>query len=194
MTHAAETFTHDVDPPAKVITWQKWPQDHADYYVELAGQNLSYAQMADEMNKKFGTDYTRNALVGRAARTGVKSSYKQIHKPGPKPKVRLEPRLRVVAANGNSNVKRVSAAFVAMVEPVEPVPIEGLQLRHVRLLDLRPEDCRFECSGQDDVAQFTFCGNPAKNGSPYCRAHSTICFTPPQASKRPPYIQHGTVR
>lgn len=197
MTHNVAQHIHMAGPPAKPVTWRKWPEEHAARFLELIAQGLSYAQIADEMNKEFGTDYSRNAMVGRATRVGVKSTYKQHHRPGPrtnKPKVRVEQRLRVVAANGNSDVKRVSAAFVAVVEPAEQVTIEGLELRHVSLLDLRKGECRFECSGQDDARNFTFCGNPVKPGSSYCSAHHAICLTLPPVSKRAPYIQHGMGR
>lgn len=177
--------------PVKPVTWKKWPEAHAARFLELIAKNLSYAQIADEINQEFGTDYSRNAIVGRANRTGCKSTYKQQGRPGPKPKVRLEPRLRIVAANGNSNVKHVSTAFIAVVEPVEPTPIEGLELRHLSLLDLGANECRFECSGQDDGRKFTFCGNIVKPGSSFCAAHHSICWSPPPKSKQ---IQHGMGR
>lgn len=47
---------------------QTWPQEHTDHLMELRKLKISYWQIAKRMNKWFGTEYTREAVAGKAAR------------------------------------------------------------------------------------------------------------------------------
>src|ERR1700694_2432716 len=48
-----------------------WPSEHADALREYVAKGMSYAEIADAINAKFKTSYSRNAAIGRAKRMGL---------------------------------------------------------------------------------------------------------------------------
>ena len=49
-----------------------WPDEHSDWLRSaLDAKGVSYAGLAWQMNRTFGTTYSRNALIGRALRMGL---------------------------------------------------------------------------------------------------------------------------
>jgi GcrA cell cycle regulator len=162
-----------------------WPEEHTQELTRLCGEKLSYRTIATMLNEKFGTSYTKNAVLGKAARIGiVKESAPSV--PGNrKPKAdRKQPykartprkwveAVRIVPANGNSNAMRVIRSVVmeqAKLRCVEIVP------RHLSLIDLEPNDCRYPY-GDDHI---TFCGHQKMSGSAYCVPHHALCNEQPR--------------
>lgn len=45
-----------------------WPEAHGTMLVQLWGEGLKAAHIADRLNKTFGTSYTKNAVVGKKHR------------------------------------------------------------------------------------------------------------------------------
>lgn len=149
-----------------------WKSEHSDALEALviAGER-SFASIASALNDKFGTSYTRNAVIGRSGRMGLsnktfvrsrhfgtKGSRKSAKKAVNKPVVRF------IRANGNSNRMRmlISVETDGFTQRcVEVVP------RHIALLDLELNDCRYPCGDSN----FTFCGHPKTIGSSYCQSH-----------------------
>jgi GcrA cell cycle regulator len=43
--------------------------------------------------------------------------------------------------------------------------------RHLSLLELEPNDCRYPFGGDEDGEAITFCGHPRRQGSSYCVSH-----------------------
>lgn len=48
-----------------------WIKDHDDGLRELHASGLTFQQIADGLEKRFGVHYTRNACIGRALRIGL---------------------------------------------------------------------------------------------------------------------------
>src|SRR3990167_5877017 len=48
----------------------KWPEEHTAVFKKLYAEGLSGSQVAHLMNWELGTDYTRNAIIGKAHRMG----------------------------------------------------------------------------------------------------------------------------
>jgi GcrA cell cycle regulator len=48
-----------------------WAPAHCEALREYVTKGLSFAEAALEINRKFGTDYTRNAAIGRAPAHGT---------------------------------------------------------------------------------------------------------------------------
>jgi GcrA cell cycle regulator len=48
-----------------------WAPEHSEALRELVARGMSYSEIADAINAKFGTCYTRNAAIGRGKRMGL---------------------------------------------------------------------------------------------------------------------------
>ncbi|MET4477468.1 GcrA cell cycle regulator [Bradyrhizobium sp. F1.13.3] len=48
-----------------------WPSEHSDALRDYFLKGMSYAEIGRQINARFGTAYTRNAVVGRAKRLGL---------------------------------------------------------------------------------------------------------------------------
>src|SRR3954464_3406139 len=48
-----------------------WAREHCDALREYHAKGMSYAEIAEAINAKFKTDYSRNAAIGRAWRIGL---------------------------------------------------------------------------------------------------------------------------
>lgn len=85
------------------------------------------------------------------------------------------------------NFNRIEAAR-GRIDP-EPFVMRAVEVvpRHRTLLELEDGDCRFPYGD----GPFTFCGNPIKKGSPYCGAHSALCFNGIPVPKRAPHLDLG---
>lgn len=162
-----------------------WPEEHTQELIRLCAEKLSYRQISALLNEKFGTSYTKNATLGKAARIGIqKESAPSIpgnHKPRAdrntpykirEPRRKIET-IRIVRANTNSNAMRIIRSVSFEQEKLRCVEIVP---RHLSLIDLEPSDCRYPYG--DD--QITFCGHPKHVGSAYCLPHHALCSQPPR--------------
>src|SRR3954447_856456 len=48
-----------------------WSSEHSDALRDYFLKGMSYAEIGRRINARFGTAYTRNAVVGRAKRLGL---------------------------------------------------------------------------------------------------------------------------
>lgn len=140
---------------------------------------------------------TRNSVIGKCARMGIKlpglpangvalkaRTRRSVAKPSaPKPP-------RPVGAPRHGQASKlsdwVSSTFVDPTPvAVSPPPPKG----SVALDDLRANQCRWPYG---DKAPFMFCGCEAMEGKPYCRTHFTVGTIPMKAEKiRPPRDLHN---
>lgn len=151
--------------------------------IEAGG---SYTMAAAEVGHEFKMNLTRNAAIGRGHRIGLDAtrsfggSRGLVTKPrkprAPKPQTvtRQPPSARV---GPESPPQDAEAAALRCVE------VTSLELA---IYDLNDSTCRYPSAD----APFTFCGNPAKEGSPYCGPHHSLChgYVPPPRrpdAKRP---------
>lgn len=153
-----------------------WPEEHSQELARLVASGMVYRLVAEALNEKFGTSHTKNAIVGKVQRLGLTAPEKPKRPPYVrKPKARRRERevIRIVPANGNSNVMRVLRTVVleqAKLRCVEIVP------RHLSLIELEAGDCRYAFGD----GPFTFCGHPVHAGSSYCMPHTALCKEPPR--------------
>src|SRR5258708_19729935 len=104
-----------------------WAPEHSDALRQYLAKGMSYSEIADAINAKFKTTYSRSAALGRAKRMGLG---------GPdQPKGGLKPPLSVKPPLLRRLRERNAAEFT------RPVPIfertETLKLRCVEI-DPRP--------------------------------------------------------
>jgi len=159
-----------------------WPSEHSDALRDYFLKGISYAEIGREINARFGTAYTRNAVVGRAKRLGLippawmTSASIVPSLPGdvcPSPPRRL--------ALPYLNVPPQSAMKAAAPVKLRCV---GVQPRLIQLVELAPADCRYPYGGDKDGEEIAFCGHPCQPGSSYCAPHARLTRRSGAASGR----------
>lgn len=157
-----------------------WPPEHSEALRDCHAKGMSYAQIAKTLNARFATSYTRNAALGRATRLGLRSA---------DPKWAVKAHVEQLALKrmnqANSPKTRVSdrelvSAIAAGSRPAKPphLTLEPVKLRcvdvsprHLSLVELEANSCRYPYGGDRDDEPITFCGHPRRQGSSYCVPH-----------------------
>ena len=148
-----------------------WPSEHSDALRDYFLKGMSYAEIGRQINARFGTAYTRSAVVGRAKRLRLvvpqwmTSPSLAPYLPGEAP---VSPRRAVLP---NLNVPPKSA-----MKPAAPVKLRcvGVQPRLIQLVKLESADCRYPYGGDKDGEEIAFCGHPRQPGSSYCAPHARL--------------------
>jgi GcrA cell cycle regulator len=158
-----------------------WAPEHSEALREFLRQGMSYSEVADAINARFGTSYSRNATISRGQRMGLR---------GPK-RPQSRPKQRKGAKARGANKKRESLACVSSVpEPpikrAEPVKLRcvGIEPRLLALVDLEDGDCRYPYGGDKEGEAIAFCGHPRLPGSSYCAPHYHLTRGDGTASER----------
>ncbi|MBB4368168.1 GcrA cell cycle regulator [Bradyrhizobium sp. cir1] len=149
-----------------------WPSEHSDVLRDYFLKGMSYAEIGRQINARFGTAYTRNAVVGRAKRLGLVvpewMTSPSIAPALPGEAGLLSPRR---SALPNLNLPPKSA-----MKPAARVKLRcvGVQPRLIGLVELEAADCRYPYGGDRDGEEITFCGHPRQAGSSYCAPHARL--------------------
>ncbi len=156
-----------------------WQAAHSQALREYLAKGMSYSEIADAVNAKFGTAYSRSSAIGRARRMGLADPERPPDslEQGPKRAPRAEasplsqPRERHIP-----EFLRPIPAFERVERPklrcVEIVP------RYLSLVDLESGDCRYPYGGDEEGEAITFCGHPQQEGSSYCAPHFHLTRNP----------------
>jgi GcrA cell cycle regulator len=154
-----------------------WAREHCDALREYHAKRMSYAEIAEAINEKFKTAYSRNAAIGRARRMGLADPDR------PKPPSKASaPQLHRTRKHQTASWLQLMPVF----EPVETVKLRCAEIdpRHLSLIDLEPGDCRYPYGGDAEGEAITFCGHPQRRASSYCTAHFYLSRGPGTASER----------
>lgn len=165
-------------PPAKDSVWTEERKTHV-VTLYNSPSAPSFTQMATAVNEKFGTDFTRNAMVSIAKRLGLTG------KAVASAALRYNPDGSIKPARGRQprkpRVRKPQERVQRQSHPDRP-PIEEVRLRcvelspmHVQFLDLEPHHCRFPYGD----GPFSFCGHQKAKGSNYCTPHYHLSLKPP---------------
>lgn len=136
-----------------------WTDDKIEDLRTLWDKGNSASQIATQL----GEGFTRNSVIGKAHRLGLKS------RPSP---VKGE---RKTAAKGRKTGRKGAGKKVE---------------DRVSLLDLTERMCKWPI-GHPGEADFHFCGKPSVPSVPYCEAHCKEAFQAqqPRKDRRPPRIR-----
>ena len=159
-----------------------WAEEHSKALREFLESGMSYSRMADAINAKFKTAYSRNATIGRAKRMGLAAPDRP--KNWPKPTLSAEaPRLHRL----RERLASESSRPMPVLESVEPINLRCVEInpRRLSLSDLEPGDCRYPYGGDEGGEAITFCGHPRRQGTSYCAAHFYLTRGPDAAPERP---------
>jgi GcrA cell cycle regulator len=161
-----------------------WAPEHSDALRDCLSRGMSYGQAADAINARFGTEFTRNAAIGRARRLALKTISAR--------KVLLKPRRPVRPPESPPKPTPIvvrpeaSPAPAPAPAPAKPVKLRcvGIKPRLLAFADLEPGDCRYPYGGEEEGEAYAFCGHPRIPHSSYCRPHHALTHGPDTASER----------
>jgi GcrA cell cycle regulator len=154
-----------------------WEEAHSVALRAYLDKGLSFSEIARALNQQFGTAYTRNAAIGRARRLGLSVPLRP-------------PSDSVMGSPKRPDARRICQSRARKVGHVRPKPstverAEALQLRcvaitprHLLLVDLEANDCRYPYGGDVEGEPFTFGGHPRHEGSSYCLSHFHLTNLP----------------
>ncbi|MET4220029.1 GcrA cell cycle regulator [Bradyrhizobium sp. LB7.2] len=147
-----------------------WPSEHSDALREYFLKGMSYAEIGREINARFGTAYTRNAVVGRAKRLGLVVKVPM-----------RSPSIVPVLPSGACLILPHRPTLLHLppksaMKPAAPVKLRcvGVRPRLVPLAELDRDDCRYPYGGDRDGEEITFCGHSRQPGSSYCAPHARL--------------------
>jgi GcrA cell cycle regulator len=163
-----------------------WAPEHSQALREYLAKGMSYSEIADAINSRFGTADTRNATLGRGKRMGLAGPDWPEDEPKRPPKAKT-PRLKTPRPK-TPKAPRLKAP--GLQEPCKRRPAEesppspalerseavklrcvGITPRLLPLVELEANDCRYPYGGDKEGEAITFCGHPRLAGSSYCAPH-----------------------
>jgi GcrA cell cycle regulator len=158
-----------------------WSSAHTQALREYLLRGMSFSEIADAINLKFRTGYTRSATIGRAKRMGLTSANQPKDLPSGWPRRRS----RAKSTSLQEPRERHAPEFflrIPVFERVEMPPLRSLEThpRHVSLTDLGAGDCRYPYGGEEEGDPITFCGRPQREESSYCTPHFHLTRGPPR--------------
>jgi len=124
----------------------------------------SFAEISRHLREKFGIDCSKNAVLGRASRIGIRASLAGAPKSKHKASERDRERTKLEAERLQ---KRLNVELPTKITGPTPVPEFGpAPDTAIRLLDALGNHCRFPVEGRG--LSLLVCGAPPKEGSSYC--------------------------
>jgi GcrA cell cycle regulator len=159
-----------------------WSSEHSDALRDYFLKGISYAEIGREINARFGTAYSRNAVVGRAKRLGL-AAPARMTSPSIVPSLPGEPGL---LSTRRSALPTLNLPPQSALKPAKPVKLRcvGVRPRLIPLVELDRGDCRYPYGGDKEGEEITFCGHPRQPGSSYCAPHAGVTRAPEAASGR----------
>lgn len=156
-----------------------WTDVHDEAARVFLKDGMSASQCADELNRKFGLDLSRNAVISRAKRKHLglrsKTSILEASKPAAKtPRKRPrapKPAPRPIA--GPPLQPHQGALRCAEIVP-----------KHLSLLETTDLTCKWPYGGWPGTEPVTYCGHPTAAGFPYCLDHARLSIGPGTATER----------
>jgi GcrA cell cycle regulator len=161
----------------------QWPSEHSDALRDYFLRGLSYAEIGQRINARFGTAYTRNAVIGRAKRLGLITpswmASPSIVPMQPGEACRSLPRRSAPPSCLHLPPK-------SAMQPAAPVKLRcvGVSPRLIPLDALERNDCRYAYGGDKEGEDIVFCGHPRRPGSSYCAPHAWLTRRSGAAARR----------
>lgn len=167
-----------------------WEEADKEILAKLLSEGRSSAQIANEMPTRGGVRPTRNAVIGKINRWGLKgnrpkmgltaSRLRPAFKPSVSlPKVAKEPKPKPAASYPTPPATAPTpepppAIIFAEPKPMEfelaPATSDELRPGGVAVLALKHHECKWPI-GDPRLPGFHFCCAPRVEGEPYCQHH-----------------------
>jgi hypothetical protein len=117
---------------------------------------LSMGEISDKLSFEFDVAITRNAVIGRCGRTGLKRGGVTVKMRAAKRAGQRKIRIRPI---------RVDAPIVPEIQP----PADSAS--GISLLQLKRNTCRWPLGEMQDYPPYLYCGQVVAIDGPYCTAH-----------------------
>lgn len=166
-----------------------WEAEHSQALREYLAKGMSFSEIADAINAKFRTAYSRSAAIGRAKRMGLASADRtggSLHWPKRPPRAKAR-RLHQPRERHVPEFMKPTPVFDRVEAP--KLRCVAILPRHLSLVDLEAGNCRYPYGGDEEGEAITFCGHPRREGSSYCTPH----FHLTRGHGTPPERAAGTV-
>jgi GcrA cell cycle regulator len=174
-------------PRAKTTLPCNWPDDMTNMLKAHWDLGMSASQSAKAINETFGTLQTRNSIIGKRSRMGLKRNQDLRWFNRPKravttaeTRIKRAEKLAKLKANKDrdAEIARLRKAARAEMEMQKQEPIELLSVyTRDAILSLKRTSCRYPI-GVVGAPDFHFCCLPQVEDSSYCADHKAICSTP----------------
>jgi GcrA cell cycle regulator len=145
-----------------------WTSEIIDRLRQHVAGGLSAKECAAELKSEFRHSFTRNAVISKAQRIGLR--------PGSLDMIAREKQRK------RTSTKRLRPPMRVPIIQFEPVmPDDDLRIPQAQrrtLVELENHHCRFPI-GEPSAADFFFCGAPTADlvgGRPYCAAHARRAY------------------
>ncbi len=155
--------TEPVSVPVPVLHWVMWSDDHYEELKACWSSGMSAERTANSINHKFGTNYSRNSIIGKVNRHGLSVAFGR---------VRAQPTQKAPRAPRSPSLARVRLA-IANIPDIEDSAIPFEQRK--TLMTLERGECHWPV-GDPASSEFFFCGGVAKEGKSYCAGHCKRAF------------------
>jgi len=158
-----------------------WAPEHSDALRDCLSRGMSYAQAAKALNARFGTQFTRNAAVGRAKRLGLLvAAVRKVALRRRPPPSRASPAPATPNGKPDTSGPAVSppASALARNRSIK-LRCVGIKPRLLAFVDLEPGDCRYPYGGEKEGEAYAFCGHPRLPHASYCRPHYQLTHNNP---------------
>jgi GcrA cell cycle regulator len=162
-----------------------WEEAHSIALRELVEKGVPFSEIARALNARFGTAYSRNAAIGRARRMGL-SVPLPLSPAGPFPAAKKPDARRICEKRSRNLLKPAAKPTVLERAAVLQLRCVAVTPRHLALVDLEADDCRYPYGGDAEGEPITFCGHPRREGSSYCPSHFHLTTLPELVEKRQP--------
>jgi GcrA cell cycle regulator len=163
-----------------------WTPEHSEALRQYLARGLSYSEISAAINSKFNTSYSRNAALGRARRMGLSNCSQPNDPPFHWPR---RPYLSKSSSLHEARERHAPEAawLSAGSERAEAPRLRCVAIvpRHLSLVDLEPNDCRYPYGGDANGERITFCAHPRCEGSSYCTPHFHLTLGPGAQLQRP---------
>jgi GcrA cell cycle regulator len=163
--------------------YKQWEQEHTAFLKSCLDDGMSHGKAAQTINDRYGTDYTRNAAIGKASRMGWSSSAARGKRPVKSLPIHSGGRL-VARPKLAPRPQPLSAAVPKL--PREEVMMRCVDVEplNLSLIDLPSNGCRWPYGDGPHV----FCGHPQHSGNSYCLAHARLSWRDKGVWERPDQV------
>ena len=158
-----------------------WTPAHCAALRKYAAKDLAYSEISDAINLKFGTNYSRSAVIGRARRMGLLGAAPPMARP-------QDPAVSAISATRPCAEQRTPRLIFRIPDfaraDAAPLRCAEVEPRGVTLIELGRGDCRYPYGGDEEGETITFCGHPRRKGSSYCTPHFHLTQNPETGIER----------
>ena len=134
-----------------------WTTERITKLKEICTQG-SMQWVAETLSRETGHKFTRNGIIGKMNRLGLKGQPAPKYRPKAKPALKPAPLMR----------PQPPMTIIPQRQAISP-----LSFLYLTIMELEAEQCRYP-QGDDPVL---YCGQAQQEGSSYCAFHHRLCHT-----------------